>query len=210
MWRKTMWKQVLVISAHSDDGVVGAGGTIAKLLEEGVEVSYLYFVLPPVAMNEASAQRETDDALYTLGVSNVIHHDFDNYANRRLHEHRQEILDELVWTYKQTRPDLVFTLSGSDTHQDHAVVAAETFRACKKSTILGYDFHWNIPDSHLACYIPLEQKHIDKKIFATQMHRSQLFRPQLAKESITALATVRGVAIGVQYAEAFEVIRWVW
>ena len=205
-----MWKQVLVISAHSDDGIVGAGGTIIKLLEGGVKVAYLYFVLPPISMNEPAAQQETDDSLSALGLSNVIHYKFDNYANRTLHEHRQEVLDELVWVYRQLRPDLVFTPSGSDTHQDHAVVAIETFRACKKSTMLGYDFHWNMPDSHLSCYISLQQKHVDKKIAAIQMHSSQLFRPQLTKESITALAAVRGIAIGEPFAEAFEVIRWVW
>lgn len=202
-------ERVLVISAHSDDGEIGCGGTMAKLLEEAAEVTYLYFVLPPIAMNQPAAQQETDEALQALGIDKVIHCKLDGYANRMFHAHRQEILDALVWTYRDVRPDMVFTLSSLDTHQDHAVVASETFRACKKCTILGYDFPWNMPRSQLGCYIAIEQKHLDKKVASIQKNTSQLFRPQLSVDAVTALATVRGAAIGKQYAEAFEVIRWV-
>jgi len=205
-----MVSKALVISAHSDDGEIGCGGTIAKLLEEGVEVAYLYFVLPPIALNQPTAQRETDEALQALGLTNVIHCELGGYTNRRFHEQRQEILDALVWNYREIKPDIVFTLSRHDTHQDHAVMASETFRACKKSTILGYDFPWNMPSSQLDCYIAIEQRHLDKKVASVQKNASQLFRPQLSAEAVVALATVRGAMIGKQYAEAFEVIRWIW
>ena len=207
-----MWKQVLVVSAHSDDGEIGCGGTVAWFLEKGVPVSYLYFVLPPKVDQQPSPKEETDNALKMLGISDVRCVDLsqERYLNTHLHEYRQEILTELVWTYRGVRPDLVFTLSTDDTHQDHAVISAETFRACKKSTILGYDFHWNTQESYLNCYIPLEQAHLDKKVAAIREHTSQQFRSFLSKEAVVALAKVRGAVIDKRYAEAFEVIRWVW
>lgn len=207
-----MWKQALVVSAHSDDGIIGCGGTIARLLEAGVPVSYLYFVLPPKENRQPSSKEEIDNALKVLGITDVMYCELsqERYLNTILHEYRQEILTELVWIYRGLRPDLVFTLSTDDTHQDHAVVSAETFRACKKSTILGYDFHWNTRDSHLNCCVPLGQTHIEKKVMAVQEHISQLFRPFLSREAITGLAQTRGAAIDKRYAEAFEVIRWVW
>lgn len=203
-------ERVLVVSAHSDDGEIGCGGTVVRLLEEGAEVTYLYFVLPPIAMNQPTAQQETDQALQVLGIDKIVHCKLGGYANRMFHAHRQDILDSLVWAYRDVQPDIVFTLSSLDRHQDHEIVSSETFRACKKSTILGYDFPWNMPRSQLGCYVAIEQKHLDKKLASIQKNTTQLFRPHLAVDAITALATVRGAAIGKRYAEAFEVMRWIW
>ena len=36
-------KNVLILAPHTDDGELGCGGTIAKLIEEGSEVYYAAF-----------------------------------------------------------------------------------------------------------------------------------------------------------------------
>ena len=36
-------RRVLVLAPHTDDGEIGAGGTIARLVEDGADVRYLAF-----------------------------------------------------------------------------------------------------------------------------------------------------------------------
>ena len=36
-------KKVLVLAPHTDDGELGCGGTVARLLEEGCEVHFAVF-----------------------------------------------------------------------------------------------------------------------------------------------------------------------
>jgi LmbE family N-acetylglucosaminyl deacetylase len=52
-------------------------------------------------------------------------------------------------------------------------------------------------------------EHLDAKLAALRAYASQ-YRPVphiRSEDSVTALATLRGAAIGVRYAEAFEVHR---
>ena len=39
----TNFKNVLVLAPHTDDGELGAGGFISKLVEQGAEVTYVAF-----------------------------------------------------------------------------------------------------------------------------------------------------------------------
>jgi len=57
--------------------------------------------------------------------------------------------------------------------------------------------------------VKLEQRHIDSKVAALQEYKSQSHRDYMKVDFITSLARARGVQIGAQYAEAFEVLRWV-
>ena len=55
----------------------------------------------------------------------------------------------------------------------------------------------------------LDKKHLDRKYDALQSYESQAGRSYMSKEFIYSLAKVRGVQIGFDYTECFEVIRWV-
>ena len=39
----SIYKNILVLAPHTDDGELGCGGTIAKFIEEGAEVYYAAF-----------------------------------------------------------------------------------------------------------------------------------------------------------------------
>ena len=43
---KNLYKKGLVLSPHTDDGELGAGATIARFLEEDVDIQYLAFCAP--------------------------------------------------------------------------------------------------------------------------------------------------------------------
>src|SRR5207237_3510476 len=88
------WKRVLVLAPHTDDGEFGAGGTMARLVEEGADVRYVAFSIATRSLPEGFAAdtlaREVREATAELGIpeQNPIVHDFDV---RTFPEPRQDI-----------------------------------------------------------------------------------------------------------------------
>jgi len=207
-----MFSRVLILAPHTDDGELGCGGTIARFIEEGKEVYYAAFSVAEKSVPEGFPKNileiEVRKAMKILGVSesNLLIY---KYEVRTFSYHRQEILEDIISLRKELQPDLVFIPSPNDLHQDHKVIAEEGIRAFKKSTILGYEMPWNNISFNTVSFIPLEEKHIKKKIDALRCYETQRYRSYLNEDFIRSLARTRGTQIEVEYAEAFEVIRWV-
>ena len=207
-----MFSRVLILAPHTDDGELGCGGTIARFVEEGKEVYYAAFSVAEKSVPEGFPRNileiEVRKAMKVLGVSEsdlLIY----KYEVRTFSYHRQEILEDIISLRKELQPDLVFIPSPNDLHQDHKVMAEEGIRAFKKSTILGYEMPWNNISFNTISFIPLEERHIKKKIDALRCYETQRYRSYLNEDFIRSLARTRGTQIEVEYAEAFEVIRWV-
>jgi len=207
-----MFSRVLILAPHTDDGELGCGGTIARFVEDGKEVYYAAFSVAEKSVPEGFPRNileiEVRKAMKILGVSesNLLIY---KYEVRTFSYHRQEILEDIISLRKELQPDLVFIPSPNDLHQDHKVIAEEGIRAFKKSTILGYEMPWNNISFNTMSFIPLEERYIKKKIDALQCYETQRYRSYLNEDFIRSLARTRGTQIEVEYAEAFEVIRWV-
>jgi len=128
---------------------------------------------------------------------------------RKLNYIRQDILEELVKLKKEINPDLVFIPSPNDLHQDHATVAMEGMRAFKQTTILAYEVPWNNLTFNNQCFIKLTEKHVKQKVYALDAYNSQKTRIYAREDFIVSLAKTRGVQVSTEYAETFEVIRWI-
>ena len=128
---------------------------------------------------------------------------------RRFKETRQQILEDLIRLRNDLQPDLVFVPSPTDIHQDHQVISEEGLRAFKNSSILGYEMPWNNVSFNTRAFVELDKKHIDRKVEALLCYKSQLHRSYVNEHFVVSLATVRGVQMGTQYAEAFEVVRYI-
>ena len=206
------YKNVYVLAPHTDDGELGAGGTIAKLVELGANIYYFAFstaaVSVPKGMPRDILKTEVINATTKLGIQekNVVIY---NYQVRKLNYSRQEILEDLMKHKKKLKPDLVLMPSLNDIHQDHATIAQEGLRAFKSSTILGYELIWNNLTFNTTSFINLEEKHIQKKCDSLKEYKSQASRDYMSEDFIFSLAKTRGVQIGVKYAESFEVVRMV-
>lgn len=204
------FKEVLVLAPHTDDGELGLGGTINKMIEEGTNVTYIAFSTAeesvPDGFPKDILKTEVCNATKVLGIpsENLIIH---NYQVRKLNYVRQEILEELIRIRKERHFDLVFIPSPHDIHQDHTTIAQEGIRAFKNTTILGYELIWNNLTFNTQCFIELKKRHIDNKILALKEYRSQGQRSYLSDDFVYSLAKARGVQVGCEYAEAFEVIR---
>lgn len=203
-------KSVLVLAPHTDDGELGLGGTIAKFIENGTEVTYIAFSTAEESVPEGFPKdilkTEVKNATKVLGIKpeNLIIY---NYQVRKLNYVRQEILEDLIKIRSNKHFDLVFIPSPHDIHQDHTTIAQEGIRAFKNTTILGYELIWNNLTFNTECFVQLEKKHIEKKVLALKEYRSQGQRNYLSDEFVFSLTRARGVQIGCDYAEAFEVIR---
>jgi N-acetylglucosamine malate deacetylase 1 len=205
-----MHKKILVISPHTDDGELGCGGSIAKFIEEGDEVEYVALScceksIPPEYPRDILS-REVKTATRTLGIENPVLFSFEV---REFPKYRQEILDALIRLRNKINPDIVFTPSRYDTHQDHKTTVEETMRAFKKCTLLGYEQPWNNITFNTLAFISLNEKYVQKKIDALACYETQKDRSYVHPDFIRGLALTRGTQIEEKYAEAFEVIKWI-
>ncbi len=207
-----MFSRILVLSPHTDDGEIGCGGSIARFVEEGKEVFYVALTACeksiPDNLPRDILKTEVEEATRILGIdpANLMLYDFEV---RNFSDFRQEILDTLIQIREEISPSVVFAPSSFDTHQDHRVVMEETLRAFKGCTILGFEQPWNNITFDTTAFIPLEKRHVELKIAALMRYKSQMGRPYFNEDFIESLARTRGVQISSEYAEAFEVIRWI-
>lgn len=206
------FKNVIVLAPHTDDGELGCGGTIVKLVENGAKVYYAAFSTAEQSVPEGfpsdALKTEVANATRILGIPSeqlII----NNYEVRKLNYFRQEILEELILLRNNVHFDLVLMPSLKDIHQDHMTIAQEGLRAFKNTTILGYELIWNNLSFNTTSFVKLDARHIECKCKALLEYRSQGVRDYMSREFIVSLAKARGVQIGSEYAEAFEVIRWV-
>jgi LmbE family N-acetylglucosaminyl deacetylase len=205
-------KKVLVLGPHTDDGEFGCGGTIAKFVEEGREVYYATFSCAEESVPEGLPKdillKEVQASSKVLGIKdeNLLIY---RYPVRKFEHYRQDILEDLVKLKNDLQPDLVLMPSAHDLHQDHYTIAIEGLRAFKFTSILGYEMPWNNINFSTTSFVYLEERHVNKKLESVRCYRSQTGRKYANEEFIKGLARTRGVQIGVEYAETFEVIRWI-
>ncbi len=205
-------QRILVLAPHTDDGELGCGGTIAKLTGMGRAVYYAAFStarhsLPPDFPPD-TLKVEVASATARLGVHPDRLRVYD-YDVRKLSYFRQEVLEDLITLKRDIDPDLVLMPCLHDIHQDHTTVANEGLRAFKDRTILGYELIWNNLSFKTECFVRLDEDHVRRKIEALSEYRSQAGKDYISPEFIRSLARTRGVQIGAEFAECFEVVRWV-
>ena len=207
-----MKQKILVLAPHTDDGEFGCGGAISRFVEQGADIYYVAFSTAgasvPKGMPKNILEIEVREATARLGILPENLYVFD-YEVRKLNFSRQDILEDLVKLKQDIAPDLVFLPSENDIHQDHYTVTMEGIRAFKQTSILGYELPWNMITFRTQSFIKLEERFIQKKIFAIQAYKSQQQKSYASEKFIESLAVTRGTQIGCEYAEAFEVIRWV-
>ncbi len=204
------WKRVLVLAPHTDDGEFGCGGTIARLVDGGVDVRYIAFSVATKSLPEGfppdTLAREVRAATKEIGIpqDNLTVHDFEV---RTFPERRQDILELLIELMESWRPDAVMLPSVHDIHQDHQVVAAEGLRAFKRTTVLGYEIPWNNLNFSYQAYVTLDKAHVERKVAALACYASQQHRNYADPDHIWTRARTHGINVGRDYAEVFEVYR---
>ncbi|KFN01773.1 PIG-L family deacetylase [Bacillus clarus] len=217
-----MAESILVIGAHPDDELLGAGGTLRRLIEEGYRVVSIITALG--RREEAYRMQQISKAANSeIGIEEVI---FLNHANLELeliplHQFTKEI-EQLIELYK---PSKIFTHHYGDINIDHQITFKAVLTATRplpnKQPIELITFEtvssseWNVhtndtvfkPNYYVNITNQMEEKIEALKHYDVEMRD---FPHPRSYKGIRYLGRNRGMTIGVEYAEAFEVIRKVW
>ncbi len=205
-------RRILVLAPHTDDGEFGAGASLAKWVRDGCEVHYVAFsgcqASVPKGWPPDTLSRELMEAADVIGIpqDNVRILDFQvrNFASVR-----QKILDTMIEIRYQLHPDLVLMPSLDDLHQDHHTVAMEGIRAFKTTSILAYEMPWNNLQFRNVAFMVISEDDCETKVAAIACYKSQSARPYAKPCYLRSQLRFRGTQIAVQYAEAYDVVRWI-
>lgn len=209
------FRRVLAVGAHTDDIELGCGALLHRLRREGAEIQVAVFSRAEQSLPDGAPidmlEQEFRAAMQHLGVEGGAIH-MASVPVRDFPEHRQPILEDLVRINRSFDPDLVLTMSGSDTHQDHEVVHAESVRASRGRTVLGYETPWNQRVTSTTLFAEVDEGDVEAKIKMVSEYHSQstLGRTYVTPEYIRSAALFRGVQGKCGLAEAFEVITMSW
>ncbi len=207
-----MSEVVLILAPHTDDGELGCGGTIARFLEEGKDLYYVAFSTCRNSVPSGCPVDRLEKELRLAMKSYKINDDHLfvlDYPVREFNSHRQAILDDMIRIGNRLYPKYVFAPSLNDVHQDHHVIAEEAIRAFKKTTLFAYEVPWNNFQFNNQTFIKLERRHIDQKIAAIACYESQRMRAYAASDFTLGQARTHGVQVGCEFAEVFEMVRWI-
>ncbi|MFC5141938.1 PIG-L deacetylase family protein [Actinomycetospora rhizophila] len=205
-------RRVLVLAPHTDDAELGCGGTMARWIDEGADISIAVFStaeksLPP-GSKRYRLRDECHQALDELKVPETNRFIYE-YPVRELGYHRQEVLEQMIVLARDVDPEVILVPSGADLHQDHEVVYRESLRAFRHLTIMGYEMPWNHITFSTHAFVVLTEEHLHRKWAALTKYVSQIevARPYFRYEAIEAMARVRGLQVKTDFAEAYELIR---
>ena len=131
------------------------------------------------------------------------------YPVRHFSEYRQQILDDMIINRRKICPDVVYSPSTNDIHQDHFVIAEEAKRAFKSISLYAYEVPWNNYVFNNQRFNILEKEHVEKKTSAIECYESQHGRMYANKDFIISQTKLHGIQMNKEYAEVFGVIRQV-
>lgn len=221
-------KKILIIVAHPDDEVLGCGGTIARLAEEG---SLVYTLILGEGVTSRDDMRDTNKKLNEildlqksalkanglLGVKKVFFKDLPD--NRFDTIPLLNIVKAIEKTKNKIKPDTVFTHYGKDLNVDHQITykaVTTATRPLERETVKEiYSFEipssteWSYPLSFSPNTFYDISGTIDIKLKALERYKTELkeYPHPRSLKAIELIAQNWGVKVGLRYVEAFEMVR---
>jgi len=198
-------KQVLFIGAHPDDIELGAGALIHNILPhcEVTCVTLSNNQKNPALKNVLS---EHYKSMKVLGVprENVI---IEKFETRYMPEHRQEILEYLLKLRNEIQPDIIFTHSEEDIHQDHNAITREALRAYRGITVLGFDVVRSSHGFFPNYFVEVSKEDVEKKIEALAQYKTYQSKYYFNAELLRATMIRHGALAEKPFAEGFDILR---
>jgi len=195
---------VLCLGAHSDDIEIGAGGTILRLIADGVLLDIHWCVLsaPGVRAEEANAS-----ALAFLEGAAAHRIELAEFEDSYFPSQSREIKRWLNAVRDRISPDVILTHARDDAHQDHREVNRLTTNVFRDQLVLEYEIpKWDGDLMQHNTYMPLTASIMDRKTELLLKH----FGTQRSKDwfdelTFKGLARLRGMECRAEerFAEAF-------
>ena len=130
-------ENIIVFSSHSDDFVIGAGGTIANYTKKGkkvIAVVFSYGESSHVWLKEKVVQKMRSEEAFAAGKllkCKVVFYDLKE--GRFMEEYKDKKLEKkLLPMLKRMQPAKIFTHCSEDPHPDHRVVHKITLELYEK------------------------------------------------------------------------------
>ena len=215
---------ILVLSAHPDDETLGCGGTLLRHRDKGDQLTWCVATAATEPNWSAAVVKakvaEMDAVASAFGFASV--HRLAHPAAELASVPRGTLVRELRDILQSLRPDTVYCVSGRDAHDDHQALFAGAAAALKpfRSAVRRFLVYETLSSTDVAAPdIPFSPNVfvdigsvIEKKLLIFGMYGTEIGSPPFPRsaETLRALARVRGAASGVEYAEAFQLIRERW
>jgi LmbE family N-acetylglucosaminyl deacetylase len=217
---------VLVIAPHPDDETLGCGGTLLKHKSAGDILTWVIVTRghEPHWSKDILDCKETEikNVASAYGFQRVTRLDFPTMRMDSVPF--EEIIGKLGKTIEESRPECVYLNHGGDVHSDHRTIFDATMSVLKPfnsskhgvQRLLSYETLSSteaMPPMLGRQFLPNVfsdiSSHIQTKLDIMSKYTSEIQPYPLPRslESIKALGRVRGATIGVEYAEAFMLVR---
>jgi len=217
--------KVLIIAAHPDDEALGCSGTIAKHAEEGDKV-HLLFICDGVSSRSNSSDNDVEKRKLAakksanfLGAESIEFFDFpDNKLDTVPLLKVVQCIEKVI---ERFRPLVIYTHHIGDLNIDHQITHKAVMTACRPKPDFCvkeiYTFEvlssteWQTPgvlQFTPNVFVDIGQ-HINIKQKSLKAYREEMLQPPHTRniDNVLRLNALRGNSIGVEYAEAFQLVR---
>ncbi len=217
-------KKACIIVPHPDDETISSGGTLLLFKKHNIEISCLFVSghLPPLyKRNEYEITKK--EAMKALSQYSINKYEFSEIPATKVNEFEHFKLNKLIYNFiSRNKPDILL-IPFPDRHIDHRIIFDSCMVASRPNNkyfpkiVLAYETlsetHWNAPNIEANFnpnfYFDIT-KTINKKLKILSYYKSQINNNNSRSiDAVRSLAKFRGSQNGCDYAEAFQLIRFV-
>ena len=207
---------VLSIGAHFDDIELGCGGSLVKHVKNNDKVCMYVVTDSEYGAYDGTMMRTKDvaleegqDAASILGVDDLI---CGGLKTKEL-QYSVDLIERINKVIDDLNVDLVYTHWVHDVHQDHSAVGRATLNAARHvPRILMYRSNWYATNAHFNSNFFVDiAPYIETKIEAIKAHKTEYKKfGEKWIDFVKHQNRNSGIEMQVEYAEAFEVIKYLW
>jgi LmbE family N-acetylglucosaminyl deacetylase len=193
------------MGAHSDDIEIGCGATLLSLMKRRPRPEFRWIVWSAAGEREREAKMGARRFLGRAAAEEVRVHAFrDGYFPAQFAEIKEAFESEA----REFQPDIVFTHTRDDRHQDHRVVSDLTWNTFRNHLILEYEIpKWDGDLGRPNLYVPVSQAMARRKTRALlSVFGTQRSKDWFSDETFLGLMRLRGMECRATggHAEAFH------
>lgn len=208
--------RILAIGAHPDDVELGCGASLALFKRKGHDISILVLTKGEASGDPGTRMRECKRSARTICVDNLF---WGNVPDTMITDGVETIM-KIERIIERIKPDIIFTHSERDGHQDHRNACLASLSAARNSKkILLYESPAALREFCPQVFIDVSST-FDVKLKALKAYGSQASKVffqgnsnisdegqkfPYVSNAVEGLARFRGFQAGVALAEAFEV-----
>ena len=200
-------QRILFVGAHPDDIEIGCGALLAHISRKS-DAEVLCVTISDNLKNPKlkNIVEEHYKSMEILGISEkeIILKDFET---RNFPRDRQKILEFLYELNGTFKPNIVFAQSEADIHQDHGMVTTEALRACRGTSVLGFDVLRSSYGFFPHFLVEVTEEEAELKVKALEAYETYRSRYYFDPEIIRSTLVRHGALAERPFAEGFDILR---